>query len=200
MALWIQPRSGPARKLDLGDVDAAWSFWADISLGRDGALAVAGSTPAHPNEIYYAAPGGGTPRRLTDFNQEIASRDLGRVEEFRWKGPNGFAEDGVVVYPPDFKPERKFPLVLLIHGGPQAASTLSFSPAAQLLAAHGYIVFSPNYRGSDNSGSGSGANRRIRLVLRRLHDIVADRALSHLESRRGGRGRQRFRARVRALR
>jgi dipeptidyl aminopeptidase/acylaminoacyl peptidase len=153
VALWLQPRSGPAKRLDLGDVDAAWSFWADVSLGSDGALALAGSTPTHPNEIYYVPAGGGAPRCLTAFNQDIASRDLGRAEEFRWKGPNGFQEDGVVVYPPGFNPQRKYPLVLMIHGGPQAASTLSFSAGAQLLAAHDYIVFSPNYRGSDNYGN-----------------------------------------------
>jgi dipeptidyl aminopeptidase/acylaminoacyl peptidase len=178
VALWIQPRSGPARRLDVGDVDAAWSFWADISVGHAGALAVAGSTPSHPNEIYYVPAGGGAPRCLTAFNQEIASRDLGRVEEFRWTGSNGFAEDGVVVYPPDFKPERKYPLVLLIHGGPQAASTLSFSAPAQFLAAHGYIVFSPNYRGSDNSGNayqraifndaGEGPGRDVMAGIRAL--------------------------------
>jgi len=116
-------------------------------------LAFAGSTPTHPNEIYYLAPGGAAPRCLTSFNQDIASRDLGHAEEFKWKGPDGFEEDGVVVYPPGFSPDHKYPLVLAIHGGPQSASTLSFATLPQLLAAHGYIVFSPNYRGSDNLGN-----------------------------------------------
>jgi dipeptidyl aminopeptidase/acylaminoacyl peptidase len=153
VALWLQSRDGAARKLDLGNVDPAWSFWVDMSLGKDGAVAFAGSTPTHPNEIYYLPKGGGTPRCLTDFNQEIASRDLGRAEAFSWEGPDGFRDDGVVVYPPGFKSGRRYPLVLLIHGGPQAASTLSFSALAQLLAAHDYVVFSPNYRGSDNLGN-----------------------------------------------
>jgi dipeptidyl aminopeptidase/acylaminoacyl peptidase len=99
------------------------------------------------------APGGGQPRRLTSFNQEIASRELGRAAELKWKGPGGLQEDGVLVYPPDFKPTHKYPLVLVIHGGPQASSTVAFSPLAQLFAARGYVVFSPNYRGSDNLGN-----------------------------------------------
>jgi len=151
-ALWLLPLSGPAQRIDLGNVDPAWSYWVDLSLGKDGALAFAGNTPTHPNEIYYLAPGA-QPRRLTSFNQEAASRELGRAEEFDWKGPNGYQENGVVVYPPGFDSHRKYPLVLVIHGGPQSASTLAFSPLAQLLAAHDYLVFSPNYRGSDNLGN-----------------------------------------------
>jgi dipeptidyl aminopeptidase/acylaminoacyl peptidase len=153
VGLWYQPRKGAARRLDLGDLDPTWSFWADMSLAKDGGLAIAGSTPTHPNEIYYLAASGGSPRRLTAFNQEIASRDLGRSEELRWQGPGAMQEDGVVVYPPQFAAGRKYPLVLVIHGGPQASSALSFNALAQLLAAHGYVVFSPNYRGSDNLGN-----------------------------------------------
>jgi len=152
VGLWMQPLNGKAKRIDLGDVDPAWSFWVDFSLGRDGALAFAGNTPRHPNEIYYVPPGG-SPRRLTQFNQGIEARDLGRVEQFDWQGPGGVQQDGVVVYPPGFDRARKYPLVLVIHGGPQSASTMSFSSLSQLLAAHGYVVFSPNYRGSDNLGN-----------------------------------------------
>jgi len=153
VGLWYQPRKGNAKRLDLGDVDPSWSFWADVTLGKNGALALAGSTPSHPNEIYYVPPGGGAPKCLTSFNQEIAAREIGRAEELTWKGADGVTEDGVVVYPPEFTPAHKYPLVLVIHGGPQASSALSFSALSQLLAARGYVVFSPNYRGSDNLGN-----------------------------------------------
>lgn len=153
VSLWVQPLKGPARKLDLGDIDPNWLFWIDLSLGKDGELAFTGSTPTHPNELYYMSGLDQSPRRLTAFNDAIASRQLGRVESFTWSGPNGFAEDGVVVYPPGFVRGRKYPLVLYIHGGPQAASTADFSALPQLLAARGYVVFSPNYRGSDHRGN-----------------------------------------------
>ena len=102
VSLWLQPLEGAARKFDLGGVDPAWLFWIDMSVGRNGAIAFAGSTPSQPNEIYYLGSPGSAPRRLTDFNQTVASRALGHAEAFRWQGPDGFAEDGVVVYPPGF--------------------------------------------------------------------------------------------------
>ena len=48
---------------------------------------------------------------------------------------------------------RKYPLVLVIHGGPRAASLETFRSQAQLMAARGWVVFQPNYRGSDQLGS-----------------------------------------------
>ncbi|HUN77147.1 MAG TPA: S9 family peptidase [Steroidobacteraceae bacterium] len=153
VALWVQPLEGPARKLNLADLDPAWSFWIDLSLGKDGALTFTGSTPTHPNELYYLSSLDAPPRRLTDFNDFIAARQLGRVQSITWSGPDGFTEDGVVFYPHDFEVGHKYPLVLYIHGGPQAASTEGFSALPQLLAAHGYVVFSPNYRGSDHRGN-----------------------------------------------
>jgi len=57
------------------------------------------------------------------------------------------------VYPPGFQKGRKYPLVLVIHGGPRASSGLDFNYQAQCLAAHDYVVFQPNYRGSDNLGN-----------------------------------------------
>jgi len=153
VALWLLPLRGVAQRLNLGNVDPAWNFWVDASLGKNGALTFAGSTPTHPNEIYFMSSLRSAPRRLTDFNHQIASRTLARTSELAWRGPDGFQEDGVVVYPPAFERQRKYPLVLYIHGGPTSASTLSFSALPQLLAAHGYVVFSPNYRGSDNLGN-----------------------------------------------
>ncbi len=153
VSLWLQPLEGAARKLDLGDVDPDWLFWIDMSVGKDGAIALVGSTPTQPSEVHYLPSPGSAPRRLTDFNHTVASRALSQVEAVRWQGPDGFQEDGVVVYPTGFTKEKKYPLVLLIHGGPTAASTLAFSFLPQFLASHDYVIFEPNYRGSDNLGN-----------------------------------------------
>jgi len=153
VSLWQQPLDGPARKLSLGKVNPSWSFWIDASVGKGGAIAFAGSEPQRPSELYYLSSPTAEPKRLTAYNDAVAALDLAQVEHFEWKGPEGQAEDGLVFLPPGFDATRKYPLVLYIHGGPAAASTQGFSTFPQLVAARGYVVFSPNYRGSDNLGN-----------------------------------------------
>jgi dipeptidyl aminopeptidase/acylaminoacyl peptidase len=149
----VQPLDGPARRLELGGVHPTWFFGIDATVGRGGAVAFTGSEPGRPTELYYLASPNSSPRRLTDFNRATAGMSLGKVETIVWKGPDDFEENGILVYPPDFAAGKKYPLVLLIHGGPQAASTEAFSAWAQMIAARGYVVFQPNYRGSDNLGN-----------------------------------------------
>jgi dipeptidyl aminopeptidase/acylaminoacyl peptidase len=153
VGLWIQPLTGSAHRVPLGKVCPNSSFWVDVALGRNGEIAFAGARPERPTELYYLASPAGPVKQLTDFNREIAALDLGKTETLEWDGPNGFHLDGVLTYPTDFAPSRKYPLVLYIHGGPRSASKEAFSSRAQLLAANGWIVFEPNYRGSDNLGN-----------------------------------------------
>ena len=153
VSLWLAPLEGPAKRLELGDVNPAWSFFVDATVGKNGSIVFVGSEPGRPPELFVMVSPAAAPRRLTDLNAEIAGRDLGKVETFTWQGPDGWKEDGVVVLPPGLPPGAKVPLVLYIHGGPQAASTRAFSAPAQLLAAQGWAVFMPNYRGSDNLGN-----------------------------------------------
>lgn len=152
-ALWVQPVDGPARKLDIGNVDPAWLFWVDMTVGKNGSIAFTGGTAAQPSELYYMASLDAKPRRLTDFNHELAALDLGRMDSIEWRNPNAMQGDGVVTVPPGFSRDKKYPLVLVIHGGPTACSTAEFNFLSQLLASRGYVVFEPNYRGSDNLGN-----------------------------------------------
>ncbi len=152
-ALWLCPLAGEPRRLELGRVDPDWRYGLDARFGRTGALVFTGSEPGHPSELYYLDSPAGTPRRLTDFNAEVGGRALGRAEAITWKTHDGFEADGVLTYPPDFAADKKYPLVLLIHGGPQSASVERFNAWAQLIAARGFVVFEPNYRGSDNRGN-----------------------------------------------
>ena len=233
--IWIQPLDGAARKVDLGEVDPSWDAWVVANVGKDGSIAFVGCTPTQPAELYYLASPDAKPKRLTDFNHEIAALDLGHVDTFEWKGPDGFAEDGVVVYPPNFSRDRKYPLVLLIHGGPTGSSTTDLPTSgsalvAQLMASHGYVVFEPNYRGSDNLGSkyrlaivndaGDGPgrdimagiaalekqgfidesrDRRFRMVVWRIYDVLAYRPLPHLEGGRFRPSREQQGRRVQSL-
>ncbi len=153
VALWLQPLDGKPVRLDLGNVCPSWpGWWVDLSVGPRGEIAFAGSEPQRPMELYYLANTTAKPSRLTDFNSQIASLELGRSETIEWTSTDGFHEDGALRYPPDFSPERRYPLVLFIHGGPPAASHEAFSILPELMAAQGWLVFEPNYRGSDNLG------------------------------------------------
>lgn len=121
-------------------------------MGPNGSIALTGSEPDRPTELYYLATPESKVERLTEFNSQTASLELGRSESVQWDS-GGFHMDGVVTYPPDFAASKKYPLVLYIHGGPRSASKQAFSSRAQLLAAQGWVVFEPNYRGSDNLGN-----------------------------------------------
>ena len=150
--LWIQPLEGKARRIDMGKVVATTGFWLDASVGPKGEIALTGSEPDRPAELYYIANPESQPQRLTEFNRATAALELGRTETVQWDC-DGFHMDGVVTYPPDFAAGKKYPLVLYVHGGPRSASKQAFSSRAQLLAAQGWTVFEPNYRGSDNLGN-----------------------------------------------
>jgi dipeptidyl aminopeptidase/acylaminoacyl peptidase len=147
-ALWVQPLDRPARRLELGDVMPEGK----PSIAHTGAIAFVGSTPTHPGELYILDAPNGTPRRLTNLNAFVDTLTLGRTRSVEWQGPDGRAEDGALTYPVRFEPGKRYPLVLVIHGGPQASSTTRFEPLSQLLAKEGFLVFSPNYRGSTNLG------------------------------------------------
>ena len=153
VSLWLQPVGGAAKKLPLGEVSPSWLYWVDAAVGHNGEIAFAGSTPNQPSELYYMATPNDPPRRLTNFNQEFASLALGKTERFEWQGPDKFREDGVILYPPGFEKGKKYPLVLIIHGGPRSATTTQFSFLPQFAAAHDWVIFEPNYRGSENLGN-----------------------------------------------
>jgi dipeptidyl aminopeptidase/acylaminoacyl peptidase len=151
VSLWQLPLEGAVKKLDLAGVSPNSSYFVDMAVSKTGAIAFAGSTPMHPAELYYMASPDATPKALTKVNDEIAAIPLGKTDVIEWKNDK-FDENGLLTYPPDFDPSQKYPLVLVIHGGPRAASLMNFSAQAQLVAAKGWLVFQPNYRGSDNLG------------------------------------------------
>ncbi|MDB5039765.1 MAG: hypothetical protein JWN27_491 [Candidatus Eremiobacteraeota bacterium] len=139
---------GTPRALPLGDVNASGG----ASAAHDGTLAFVGVTPARPAELYVLAPGAARPRRLTALNAAIAAHPAARSRTIVWRSADGFDVDGVLTGPLGMTAGTRYPLVVLIHGGPTATSTDAYSALVQLMAARGWLVFQPNYRGSDNLG------------------------------------------------
>jgi len=147
-AMWHQPLDGAPVRLDLRRVFPA----STPAVGPEGTVVFLGREAQRPAELYVMQAGDWTPRRLTDFNDTLAAMSLGRVETVTWDGPDGFRQNGVLIYPPDYEEGRRYPLVLNIHGGPMGTSTEAFNVFNQILAAQGWLVFGPNYRGSSTQG------------------------------------------------
>jgi dipeptidyl aminopeptidase/acylaminoacyl peptidase len=124
------------------------------SVSRNGTIAFTGVAPNRPAELYLLARGAHSPVRLTNYNAWISHYRLGVTRPVTWRTFDGLTADGVLTAPPGLRMTRgkRAPLVLYIHGGPTAASTTAYSGFVQVMAAHGWFVFQPNYRGSDNLG------------------------------------------------
>lgn len=111
------------------------------------------TSPRRAAELSILRPGEREPRTLTHFTARIAARALTNTREVRWRSSDGYAADGALTEPAGFVRGKSYPLIMLIHGGPTATSTTSYSSLVQLMAARGWFVFQPNYRGSDNAGA-----------------------------------------------
>lgn len=149
--LWLLPLRGLARRLPLGPVVQA-RIESQGSVARDGTIAFIGRTPGRPDELYVLEPHASSPRRLTSFNDAVAAMPMGRSVTISWRS-GALQADGVVVYPAGYVRGRKYPMVLWIHGGPALSAYLAFRRMTQAMASRGYVVFEPNYRGSNNLGN-----------------------------------------------
>jgi dipeptidyl aminopeptidase/acylaminoacyl peptidase len=176
-SMWVMSLDGKATQLDLGNIAPSWGFWLDASISKTGAIAFTGSEPNKPVELYYMSSASQKPIALTDYNIEFSTMSLGKTETIRWEN-DGWKQNGIVTYPVNYEKGKKYPLVLIIHGGPNAASVEQFSRLAQIFANEGFFVFEPNYRGSDNLGTeykmaivqdaGAGPGRDVMAGLEKL--------------------------------
>lgn len=92
--------------------------------------------------------------QLTKVNEDIlANIKLGEVEELWYTSTDDLKVQGWIVRPPDFDPSKKYPLILVIHGGPHAMYNVAFNFTWQHHAAEGYVVLYTNPRGSTGYGS-----------------------------------------------
>jgi dipeptidyl aminopeptidase/acylaminoacyl peptidase len=141
-----------------GGVRAVTEGVHQISLGSmsdQGRMAVTVSSFHDPGDIHLLDPTRpGELARLTRINQDLmANIRLGEVEELWYTSTDDLDIHGWVVKPPDFDPTRKYPMMLVIHGGPHAMYGVGFNYGWQEHAANGYLVLYTNPRGSTGYGS-----------------------------------------------
>jgi len=148
-----------------------------VSVGNGERVAVVASTPHQPAEVM--ALEGRKPRAISSHNRELLDTiELGALEGIEVESRDGTMVHGILVKPPDYQPGRRYPTIAFIHGGPVGQDGFEFDFTWQLLAAKGYVVVAPNYRGS--SGRGLQFTRAINADWGNLEvqDVIA--AVDHL--------------------
>jgi dipeptidyl aminopeptidase/acylaminoacyl peptidase len=121
----------------------------DFDVSRDGTrVAWVSEDPRHPSDLWASLLAGGAPAKLTDINPGVAGAAIAPSEVIRWKGPDGWEIEGVLVKPADYQEGRRYPLIVEAHGGPHGRQSVGFNPLWQLFAANGFMVLAPNFRGS----------------------------------------------------
>jgi len=131
------------RRIQRIDIDDAFERMAYI-VGEFG----------RPPEIWTADIDGDNERRLTDIHAEfLAGITTSEGERIHWESFDGTDIEGFLLYPHGFENDgREYPLIIVNHGGPHAASGYGFNFKNQLFAANGYFVFLPNFRSSTGYG------------------------------------------------
>jgi dipeptidyl aminopeptidase/acylaminoacyl peptidase len=131
-------------------------FASSLKITPNGkALVFVSSSMASPAEIYTSNADGTGLTALSSVNSQLISRaNLKPAEEVEWTGAFGRKVHGFIVKPTNFDPSRKYPLVVLIHGGPQSAwnDNWGYRWNPEVFANAGYVVFTPNPRGSIGYG------------------------------------------------
>lgn len=148
-------------KLDLesGDVELFHkeNYNTSISISNDGStLYFLKQRSNMPSEIYsLSTDGKNTLKQITEINKEIlANIQTNSVETFWSDGAEGAKVQSILVKPPFFNPNKKYPMIFLIHGGPQGSWSDNFHYRwnYQMFASQGYVVVAPNPRGSTGYG------------------------------------------------
>jgi dipeptidyl aminopeptidase/acylaminoacyl peptidase len=128
----------------------------DMQLTRDlKTMVYTQQTGVSPTEVYRAASTGGAPVALTHLNdQTLNAYQTTPLEEFWVDAADGSRIQSFVIKPYAFQAARKYPVLMLIHGGPQGAwgHDWTYRWNAQVFAAAGYLVIEPNPRGSTGYG------------------------------------------------
>ncbi len=128
-----------------------------LSMSRDGQSGVfVADHPGHPREVYFMKHGDSAPRRLTQSNATLREKRLAKQEVVAFKARDGLELEGILIYPLDYDPAERYPLILVVHGGPEGHYSngwvSGYNAPGQVAAARGFAVFYPNYRGGTGRG------------------------------------------------
>ncbi len=127
------------------------------NTSRDGSVvALVLESSERPADVHVSGPGFESPRRLTSMNPQAEGLALGASEVVRWKSTEGYEVEGVLLKPVGYEPGKRYPMLVVPHGGPTGAHVNQFrvryGDGGQHWAGQGWAVLYPNPRGSTNYG------------------------------------------------
>ena len=170
----IDPATMATRRLTAPDAFHATG----ASFTKDHRTFVAtGAAPNHFAEIFVSSTTDFAPRYLTDISVQYKSFALAHREVVEWKSSDGATIEGILTKPADYDPSRKYPLLVVIHGGPTGVDTPVLSAdryyPVERFAAKGALILRPNYRGSAGYGAKFRALNVRNLGVGDYEDVIS---------------------------
>ncbi len=173
----LDPSSGAVTRAAESPLDV---FGLDLTPDGRNAVITAQSASTLTEVYRIAMPASGAalaPERLTDMSGQIAAWPIGKAEVVSWKSRDGATIEGVLHSPRDFDPAKKYPLFVVIHGGPTGIDMpqpvpFYVYPIPQWVA-EGALVLRPNYRGSAGYGEAFRALNVKNLGVGDMWDVMS---------------------------
>ena len=152
--LSVLPANGePPQDLDRGEM-----VMSDIYLNPSQTIiGFTAQTTTSPPEAYITPLDRFAPVQVSRMNADLPDYPLGRTDVIHWKSADGLEIEGLLTYPVGYEPGKRYPLLLLIHGGPASVFTQTFIASRRwypiaTFATQGYAILQPNIRGSSGYG------------------------------------------------
>lgn len=170
----IDPATRAVRRISAPDSFHA----ASASFTKDQrTLAATGSAPNRFAEIFTSSTTDFAPHYLTDTNAQYANFQLAHREVVEWKSSDGATIEGILIKPADYDASRKYPLLVVIHGGPTGVDTPELAAdryyPVERFAAKGALILKPNYRGSAGYGAKFRALNVRNLGIGDYEDVIS---------------------------
>ena len=145
-------QDGRCRRLPRLDIHVSSHYWKSQTFAaRDGLTVFIGENAVRPNELWLSrAPGEAEP--ITRFNREWDDIAVQPVESIKYSSFDGTIIEAGLIRPAGFQPGKRYPLVVMPHGGPSARSFDRFEGRGHIMASRGFAVLYPNVRGSTGYG------------------------------------------------
>jgi dipeptidyl aminopeptidase/acylaminoacyl peptidase len=149
----LDPKTAVVKKIEIqgAEIPLQFSFSKDFKY-----VAYRNAAANKCNEIYASTLPATMPVKLTHAGEQFTGFDLAKREVVHWKSGDGAVVEGVLFKPADFDPIKKYPLLVVIHGGPTGIDMPIVSPdryyPIERFVAKGALILRPNYRGSAGYG------------------------------------------------